>query len=93
MPRRRVTIATSTGLHARPAALLTQTAAASGCAVQIGRPGQAVADAASILMVMGLSLQHGDEVEVVAEGENAERALDAVAALLETDLDAVPAAR
>ena len=93
MPRRRVTIATSTGLHARPAALLTQTAAGSGCTVQIGRPGQATADAASILMVMGLSLQHGDEVDLVVEGDGADDVLERIAALLETDLDAAPAGR
>lgn len=93
MPRRRATIATATGLHARPAALLTQAAGACGYPVQIGRAGEEPVDASSILMVMSLRLEHGDEVELSAEPPDAQEALDELAALLATDLDASPADR
>lgn len=82
----------SAGLHARPAALFTQAAAACGQRVTIGRDDQAAVDAASILMVMSLGLKHGEEVvlTVDADGaEDADSALDELAALLATDLDAV----
>ncbi|OJV75538.1 MAG: hypothetical protein BGO37_01560 [Cellulomonas sp. 73-92] len=93
MTRRRATIATASGLHARPAALVTQLAASGGVPVLLGRVGQPPVDATSILMLMGLRLEHGDEVELTAEGEGAERLLAELGALLETDLDAVPASR
>lgn len=96
MSRRRATIATGTGLHARPAALFTQAAAACGHRVLIGRVGQDPVDASSILLVMSLRLEHGDEVEVSTpdgDADDADGALDGLVALLESDLDAAPAGR
>ena len=46
------------------------------------------ADAASILGVISLGIQHGDEVTLHAEGETAESVLDGLAAFLGTDHDA-----
>lgn len=91
MPRRRVKVATATGLHARPAALLTQAAAACGHAVQIGRVDQPSVDATSILMVMSLRLELGDEVELSSDFDDADGALDRLAELLATDFDAAGA--
>jgi phosphocarrier protein HPr len=89
MPRRRARVATTTGLHARPAALLTRRVAEGGHPVQIGRAGEPGVDAGSILMVMGLRLQHGEEVELSSVDDAAEALLDELAALLATDLDLV----
>lgn len=85
MSTRTVTIASRVGLHARPAMLFTQAVAATGAAVTIGRPGQPAVDAASILFVMSLAVGHGEDVEL---GSDDEAALDELAALLATDLDA-----
>jgi phosphocarrier protein len=90
MPTRTVRIASRSGLHARPAALFTQAAAAQPVAVRLAPPGGTPVDAASILMIMSLGLGHGAEVELSADGEGADAALDRLAALLGTDLDAVP---
>lgn len=76
------------GLHARPASLFTQAAARSGVKVSIGRDGQPGVDAASILMVMGQAFKHGEDVVLSADDAAAEPALDELAALLATDLDA-----
>ncbi|HEY0186287.1 MAG TPA: HPr family phosphocarrier protein [Cellulomonas sp.] len=89
MPRRRARVATTTGLHARPAALLTRRVAEGGHPVQIAREGQPAVDASSILMVMGLKLAHGEEVELSSPSDDAEPLLDELAALLATDLDLV----
>ncbi|HEY0216155.1 MAG TPA: HPr family phosphocarrier protein [Cellulomonas sp.] len=89
MPRRRARVATATGLHARPAALLTRRVAEGGHPVLIGREGQPPVDAGSILMVMGLRLEHGEDVELSAETADAEPLLDELATLLATDLDLV----
>jgi len=89
MPRRRARVATASGLHARPAALLTGRAAEGGHLVRIGRAGEPGVDASSILSVMGLRLQHGEEVELTAESDDAQALVDELAALLESDLDLV----
>ena len=87
MPSRTATIASSVGLHARPAALFVQQAAATGIDVRIGRPGDEPVDATSILGVMTLGAGHGERVEVTATGEGADVALEQLTALLETDVD------
>lgn len=87
MASRTTTIASSVGLHARPAALFVKQASESGLDVQIARPGEDPVDATSILGVMALGAKHGETVELTAEGEGADAVLDALVALLETDLD------
>ena len=88
MASRTVTIASSVGLHARPAALFVEQASASGLDVEIGRPGEDAVDATSILGVMALGAKHGEEVVLTAEGENADEVLDGLVELLSRDLDA-----
>ena len=89
MPSRTVTVASRVGLHARPAALFTQAAAATGVAVTIAKSGGAAVNAASILSVLGLGVGSGEEVVLSADGDGADTALDGLVALLSTDLDAV----
>jgi phosphocarrier protein len=91
MSERHVTVASSVGLHARPAALFTQAAAKVAVPVTIAKPGEEPVDAKSILMVLTLGVGHGEEVVLAAEGDGAEEALDELVALLEQDLDATDA--
>jgi len=88
MSERKVTIASSVGLHARPASLFVQAATATGLPVTVGRVGDEPVDARSILGVMALGAKHGEEVVLSAEGDGADAALDSLVALLERDLDA-----
>ena len=88
MATRTVTIASSVGLHARPASLFVQAAGESGLDIEIGRPREEAVDATSILGVMALGAKHGEEVVLTAEGEGADEALDALVTLLSRDLDA-----
>lgn len=87
MPNRTVTIASSVGLHARPAALFVQKASESGLEVVIGRPGADPVDATSILSVMTLGAKHGEEIVLTAEGEGAEETLESLVHLLSQNLD------
>jgi phosphocarrier protein len=87
MPTRTVTIASTVGLHARPAALFVQAATATGLPVQIGRDGDDPVDARSILGVMTLGAKHGETVVLSAEGEGADEALDGLVDLLSQDLE------
>jgi phosphocarrier protein HPr len=87
MPERTVTIASAHGLHARPASLFVQAVTASGLAVQLTK-GDKTLNAASILGVISLGINHGDQITLAAEGEVADAVLDNLVALLTTDMDA-----
>ena len=87
MPERTVTIASSVGLHARPASLFSQAAAKTGVAVTLTSAAGKSVNAASILGVLSLGIGHGEEVVLSSEAEGADAALDELAALLGTDLD------
>lgn len=92
MSERRVVVASTVGLHARPAALFTQAAAKAGVPVTIAKAsGGDPVDARSILMVLTLGVAHGDEVVLRADGDGADQALDQLVDLLSQNLDAAPA--
>ena len=88
MPERTATVASRVGLHARPAALFVEAASASGLDVEIAKPGEDPVDATSILGVMALGAKHGEEVELTADGENADEVLDGLVEFLSIDHDA-----
>ncbi|OOP61769.1 HPr family phosphocarrier protein [Arthrobacter sp. SRS-W-1-2016] len=91
MPERTATIASRSGLHARPAAIFAEAAGESLVEVTIAMAGSAAddaLDAASILSLMTLGAAKGDVVVLRAEGDGADAALDSLVTLLETDLDA-----
>ncbi len=87
MAERTVTVASSVGLHARPASLFAQAAAKAGVPVQLTSAAGKSVNAASILGVLSLGIGHGEEVTLSAEGDGADAALDTLAGLLGTDLD------
>ncbi|GAA1347489.1 HPr family phosphocarrier protein [Arthrobacter koreensis] len=91
MPEREATIASRVGLHARPASLFAEAAAAQPVEVTIamqGEPAEEALDASSMLSLMSLGASHGDVVVLRAEGDGADAALDELVKILETDLDA-----
>ena len=88
MPARTVRVASSSGLHARPAAIFSQAASEQPAAVTIETAEAAPVKASSILLLLTLDVGHGDEVTLRAEGEGAEESVNALADLLEKDLDA-----
>lgn len=88
MAQRSAVVASKVGLHARPAAVFVKAVTDSGVPVTIAKGAGEPVDAASILGVMTLGADHGDEVTLTAEGEGAEEVLDRLVELLGTDLDA-----
>lgn len=86
MSTRTATIASSVGLHARPAKLFVDKVAAAGTSVTIGRPGGRTVNAASMLGVMSLGAKHGDEVELTSDDD---ALLEELVAFLEVDHDEV----
>ena len=88
MPEKSVTVGSSVGLHARPAALFVQAAAKQPVKVKIAKLGGDPVDARSILLVLGLDARGGEEVVLSADGDGAEQALEELAAVVATDHDA-----
>lgn len=81
-------VASKVGLHARPAAVFVKAAAEQPASVTIKKGDAQPVDAASILAIMTLGVEHGDEVTLAADGDRADESLDALVTLLQTDLDA-----
>ena len=73
------------GLHLRAASRIVHAAKAFGSEVWIRHNG-VQANAKSILGLASLVARYEEEVEVVAEGEDAEAALDALVHLIEVEL-------
>jgi phosphocarrier protein len=84
---RTVRIGSSHGLHARPAKLFAQAAKDAGIPVTLSKDSGKAVNAASILGVIALGIEHGDYVTLTADGDNAETVLDALSELLTTDHD------
>jgi len=87
MSERTVIVASSVGLHARPASLFSQAAAKTGVVVTITSAAGKSVNAASILGVLSLGVGHGEQVTLSSDADGADAALDELAALLATDLD------
>lgn len=88
MLERTVLVGSTHGLHARPAKLFSQAAAAAGFPVTLTKTGGKTVNAASILGLISLGINHGDEVTIAADGDTAESILEELAQLLLTDHDA-----
>lgn len=81
---RTVVVALREGLHARPAALFAQAAAKQQVPVRIAKPGGSPVDASSILAVLSLGADAGDEVVLSTDSADsaAGAALDTLERLL-----------
>lgn len=88
MAQRQATIASSSGLHARPAKLFVTAVQEKGIPITIAVEGGRDLNAGSILSLMGLGASKGTVVTLKSEADGADEALDALVELLETDLDA-----
>jgi len=88
MVERTVLIGSTHGLHARPAKLFTKAAAAAGAPVTLQKGDGKPVNAASILGVISLGINHGDSVTLATDGDNADTVLDGLVELLLTDHDA-----
>lgn len=84
MAEKTVPVGSTIGLHARPARLIAAAAQDFEDTVVLTCNGQSVA-AVSPLMIMSLGAEHGATVTVSSRNE---QATEAIAALVEQDLDA-----
>lgn len=87
MPERVVTVVPEAGLHARPASRFVQTANEFDCDLQVAAANDGndePVNARSMLGVTSLGVGHDERVRLIAEGEDAEAALDALEEVLST---------
>ena len=85
MAERETTVGPEAGIHGRPAARILK--AAKGFSSQIFLvKGDREANAKSILKITGLA-KKGEKITVRAEGEDAEEAVETLAALISADED------
>lgn len=87
MITRTAVIGASVGLHARPAALFAQAVDDKGLDVTMTFNGEE-ADAASALEIMTLGVKGGDTVTISCDDDSAGAAMDELAAMLASNLDA-----
>jgi phosphocarrier protein HPr len=83
MISRAFTINNKLGLHARPSAQITQVASKFASDIHIARNGRRV-NAKSIMGVMMLAAGQGTVVTVDADGADAQAAVDAIGALIDS---------
>jgi len=75
------------GLHARPASVFVQTASEFEADVQVANPEGETADATSSIGVISLGVESGDRIEITADGTDADRAVDRLVTLVESDFE------
>ncbi len=88
MPSRTVTLRNATGLHARPARVFAKAAAAFDADVTVTKNGGGAdpVNAKSVLSVLTLDCHQGDEIVIVAEGSDADAALERLGGLVDEGL-------
>lgn len=78
MEKREFHIIAETGIHARPATLLVQTASKFNSDINLEYNGKSV-NLKSIMGVMSLGVGQGADVTVTADGDDAKEAIEAIA--------------
>ena len=81
MPQATTTISNKLGLHARASAKLTKLAGSFPCEVWMAK-GERRVNAKSIMGVMMLAAGLGSAIEIEAQGDKAQEAVDAMLALI-----------
>ena len=81
MPERTVVVASAHGLHARPAALFVQEANKYASEIFVQK-GDKKVNAKSIMGIMSLAVAKGTEIVISADGPDAEKAVEALAEMV-----------
>lgn len=86
MPERTLTLTNQRGLHARAATKLVQCGQQYSASIYVYKQ-QQMADAANIMSLLMLAAPCGTELKIIAEGEDAEQALEAIQRLFDARFD------
>lgn len=84
MVSKKVTISNPTGLHLRPAGDFCQEAMKYQSHITFAYgENSGVANAKSVLSVLGACVKSGDEIEIICEGDDEQQALQALVEIVE----------
>ncbi|AQU82019.1 MAG: HPr family phosphocarrier protein [Halomonas sp.] len=86
MPERTLTLTNQRGLHARAATKLVKCGQQFSANIYVHKQ-QQIADAANIMSLLMLAAPCGTVLKVVAEGDDAEQALEAIQNLFDARFD------
>jgi phosphocarrier protein HPr len=86
MTEKLVTIKNRAGIHARPAALLVQTASRFACKVFLEKDGERI-NGKSIMGIITLGATYNTPIRIIAEGADEKEAVDALARLFENKFE------
>ena len=86
MVSQKVLIKNPTGLHLRPAGILCKEAMQYKSLITFKFGDDNTANAKSVLSVLGACIKCGDEIEFVCDGEDEDKALEALVAVVESGL-------
>lgn len=83
-----ITVQNDTGLHSRPADLFVRTAKLYASTITVHK-GEKSADAKNIIKVILLNVSQGQEIRIVADGEDGEAAIADLQTLIESNFETV----
>lgn len=86
---RKVVVKLQNGLHLVPSSQIVKLAQKFVCDIRL-RKGERVVDGKSVLDLITLAAEHGEELQVVVSGADAAQALEAIAGLFERNFDGDP---
>ncbi len=78
----KTTLKNALGLHARPASIFVESAKKFKSNITIKKDGKQ-ANAKSIIEVLSLGVEKGDEIEIICEGDDAKQASEYIKDLIE----------
>ena len=85
MQKEEFTLQNETGLHARPATIFVEKAGEFKSDIKIGAKDKEV-NAKSIMSVMSLGIDGGDEITLTIDGEDEDKAMEELAKLINEEL-------
>ena len=86
MVSKKIIIKDETGLHLRPAGQLCKMAVKYSSHITF-KAKNSVANAKSVLSILGACVKRDDEIELICEGEDEVEALEAISSALENGFD------
>jgi len=86
MVERTVTIKNRAGIHARPAALLVQTANRFDAGIELEKDGERI-NGKSIMGVLTLAATYNTPIKIIADGDDEQQAVEAICRLFENKFE------
>ncbi len=81
-----IQLANDEGLHARPAGILVKVASRYNCKIELSAKGQ-IKNAKSIMNILALGLEKGDEFHISADGVDEVEALESLQNLIQSNFE------